>query len=138
MRRPGFEPGLWAWKAQVIPLDHRRPLFFERGFVIFKFSQSLSLSTPSHCLLFLRPCVLPALPLLLLLLLFLLAPSLRVQVNAESVKRSRNDEIHEFKHASRLIVKCGTRRHHDRSCTTHSQHVLQVNLAEWRLPRHEN
>ena len=24
MRRPGFEPGLWAWKAQVIPLDHRR------------------------------------------------------------------------------------------------------------------
>lgn len=24
MRRPGFEPGLWAWKAQVMPLDHRR------------------------------------------------------------------------------------------------------------------
>ena len=27
MRRPGFEPGQWAWKAQVIPLDHRRFLF---------------------------------------------------------------------------------------------------------------
>ena len=28
MRRPGFEPGLWAWKAQVIPLDHRRTFAF--------------------------------------------------------------------------------------------------------------
>ena len=27
MRRPGFEPGQWAWKAQVIPLDHRRFLY---------------------------------------------------------------------------------------------------------------
>lgn len=24
MRRPGFEPGLLAWKAKVMPLDHRR------------------------------------------------------------------------------------------------------------------
>ena len=24
MRRPGFEPGHTAWKAAVIPLDHRR------------------------------------------------------------------------------------------------------------------
>ncbi|RZB28627.1 MAG: hypothetical protein AEth_01887 [Candidatus Argoarchaeum ethanivorans] len=23
MHRPGFEPGSWAWKAHVIPLDYR-------------------------------------------------------------------------------------------------------------------
>lgn len=26
MRRPGFEPGLMAWKAMVLPLDYRRDI----------------------------------------------------------------------------------------------------------------
>ena len=37
MRRPGFEPGLRAWKARVLPLDDRRFDIYKNRYISFKF-----------------------------------------------------------------------------------------------------